>query len=453
MNLNKEINFLDAMFDTKVKCSCIVDDFYSIENLVSSDIKKRNCGFMAYRVVKPPIDIEFQLCCPIELKSIKIWPRINSLKSIGFEIFVSNEKSPSAYFKTANHFNLLEDGIQFTNNITANSDETQFAVVPFFPSTKNQLRKVKNVKVVIKQTAKCIPVIRQIEIWGNVSKFASKEQQQNVQYKVEQVNKQTDSWSSSKPIETKNNDEISIASSEQFSNSIIPDEFLDAITYEIMALPMVLPSGKTVDNSTLLKHTENEEKWGRIASDPFTSIPFTDSRKPILNVHLKTQIDSFLMKNCNVSEVGTLPRTVGSALKRRKDYNDGTSRADKTMKNDVGQVQSNCYHFQSFEAPSILSSSSSSSTSTLIRHQTLDEAIQKVLQASKYTNCPSNKDEKNLNKCSQCGENSSTTLYQISRCLHLICRNCLINKRINNCSCGNSFSNIDINKYHNRNIL
>lgn len=455
MNLNKDINFLDAIFDTTVKCSCIVDDFYSIENLVSSDIQKRNCGFMAYRVVKPPIEIEFQLCCSIELKSIKIWPRINSLKSTAFEIFVSSEKTSSTYSKVASRFNLLEDGIQFTNNISNNSDEQQFALVPFYPSVKNLLRKVKNVKIVIKQTAKCVPVIRKIEIWGNVSKFSSKDQQENVQNKLNQMNGQTDFRSTSQPTETESNHEISMTNAEQLSSSIIPDEFLDAITYEIMALPMVLPSGKTVDNSTLLKHTENEEKWGRIASDPFTGIPFTDSKKPILNVYLKTQIDSFLLKNCHVSEVSTLPRTVGSTLKRRIDSNDETSRVDKMQKNLLSLAKFDCNPCQSSGSPSTSSPSSSSLSpmkSTQIRHQTLDETISKVLQARNVKYTASNKDDdQNLNKCSQCGENASTTLYQITSCSHLICRYCLNSKKI--CSCGNSFSNTDINKYHNRNIL
>lgn len=49
MDLYKNINFLDPIFDTKINCSCPFDDFYSVENLISNDLEKSNRGFMAYR--------------------------------------------------------------------------------------------------------------------------------------------------------------------------------------------------------------------------------------------------------------------------------------------------------------------------------------------------------------------------------------------------------------------
>ena len=50
----------------------------------------------------------------------------------------------------------------------------------------------------------------------------------------------------------------------------IPDRFLDEITYEIMALPMLLPSGHCVDRSTLDKLQHTDSIYGRPPSDPFT---------------------------------------------------------------------------------------------------------------------------------------------------------------------------------------
>lgn len=117
-------------------------------------------------VVKPPIDLEINLSHIIELKFIKIWPQINSLKSIGFEIHISDELK-AKYYKVASHFNLQEHGIQFINKFTDNVNkdciDTNFAVTPFYSFTKNHLRKVKNIKLVIKQTARCVPVIKRIE--------------------------------------------------------------------------------------------------------------------------------------------------------------------------------------------------------------------------------------------------------------------------------------------------
>jgi hypothetical protein len=43
----------------------------------------------------------------------------------------------------------------------------------------------------------------------------------------------------------------------------IPSEFIDLITNEIMVLPILLPSGKSIDKSTLDKYLANEAQWGR----------------------------------------------------------------------------------------------------------------------------------------------------------------------------------------------
>jgi hypothetical protein len=43
----------------------------------------------------------------------------------------------------------------------------------------------------------------------------------------------------------------------------IPSEFIDLITNEIMVLPVLLPSGKSIDKSTLDKYLANEAQWGR----------------------------------------------------------------------------------------------------------------------------------------------------------------------------------------------
>lgn len=93
----------------------------------------------------------------------------------------------------------------------------------------------------------------------------------------------------------------------------IPEEFLDAITWEIMALPMVLPSGKVVDQKTLDLHAQAEANWGRHPSDPFTGIIFSDGCRPVLDTALKSRIDRFLVLNQDRKDLKTVPRTVGRA--------------------------------------------------------------------------------------------------------------------------------------------
>ena len=93
------------------------------------------------------------------------------------------------------------------------------------------------------------------------------------------------------------------------ATSDIPEEFMDAITCDIMTIPMLLPSGHNVDSSTLDKHCAVEETWGRVPSDPFTGIPFSEMHKAVPNSALKVRIDKFLLSSgLNVQGRG---RTVG----------------------------------------------------------------------------------------------------------------------------------------------
>lgn len=81
------------------------------------------------------------------------------------------------------------------------------------------------------------------------------------------------------------------------STDPVPDDFLDPITQEVMVLPMLLPSGMSVDNSTLEEHQKREATWGRAPNDPFTGVPFTATSRPVPNPQLKSRIDHFLLKN------------------------------------------------------------------------------------------------------------------------------------------------------------
>ncbi|XP_042343845.1 RING finger protein 37 [Plectropomus leopardus] len=92
------------------------------------------------------------------------------------------------------------------------------------------------------------------------------------------------------------------------SDPSIPEEFLDPITQEVMMLPMLLPSGVSVDNSTLEEHQKREATWGRPPNDPFTGVPFTSTSQPLPNPTLKGRIDHFLLQSGMVRKDGVLGR-------------------------------------------------------------------------------------------------------------------------------------------------
>lgn len=79
-----------------------------------------------------------------------------------------------------------------------------------------------------------------------------------------------------------------------------------------MQQPIILPSGKVIDQSTLENYGENEALWGRPLSDPFTGILLNDNYKPIFAMQLKLKIDKFLSENSDNLEIKQLPRTLGT---------------------------------------------------------------------------------------------------------------------------------------------
>lgn len=78
---------------------------------------------------------------------------------------------------------------------------------------------------------------------------------------------------------------------------IVPDEFIDALTNEMMRMPVRLPSNKHIDQSTLDKYLEEKKKNKCLPNDPFTCINFDSKYKPIFDEMLKSKIDKFLFDN------------------------------------------------------------------------------------------------------------------------------------------------------------
>ena len=117
-----------------------------------------------------------------------------------------------------------------------------------------------------------------------------------------------------------------VVSSKGLCMEQVPERFLDEITFEVMTLPMLLPSGHCVDQSTLDKLAQNDTARGRSPSDPFTGthnhsmvshlltclvtgVPLTESCKPKFCAELKSQLDRYFSVNKGVGS----GRTLGSS--------------------------------------------------------------------------------------------------------------------------------------------
>ena len=87
----------------------------------------------------------------------------------------------------------------------------------------------------------------------------------------------------------------------------VKEKFLDAVTQEVMVLPMLLPSGQHVDQSTIDRHNAEELQWGRPPSDPYTGVPYAGTQHPVFDFKLKMELDHCL------AELPQRKQTVGSA--------------------------------------------------------------------------------------------------------------------------------------------
>ncbi|XP_029017621.1 RING finger protein 37 [Betta splendens] len=113
------------------------------------------------------------------------------------------------------------------------------------------------------------------------------------------------------------------------ASSSVPEEFLDPLTQEVMALPMLLPCGVSVDNTTLEEYQKREATWGRPPNDPFTGVPFTSSSHALPNPQLKMRIDHFVLQKSVVRRDGTLGRQ----------QNRDNPQASRLLESKTGQTQ------------------------------------------------------------------------------------------------------------------
>ncbi|XP_066144874.1 RING finger protein 37 [Euwallacea fornicatus] len=269
---------------------------YDASNLISTIYSERIKGFIGYPSIKPPIEVEFQLLCNVSIYYIYINSCVGNQKCSGIEIFA---KGNSNHYESIGKCLFDKPSVIFCNGRKYSSMNhppgfnAQNVDLCFFKSyTFRSFLNASSVKIVIFRTDKSVPCLGKIEIWGMPAKTCSQKTVDTVLH----LNK--------RPV-TSNS-----LPSEDSAVFRIPDEFKDDLTYELMTIPYTLPSGKTIDQSTLEKHVESEKSFGRKPGDPFTGFKFTETLKPVLNVALKSRIDMFLLKNSNQPQTFCLKRSL-----------------------------------------------------------------------------------------------------------------------------------------------
>ncbi|XKL61913.1 hypothetical protein PGB90_001746 [Kerria lacca] len=306
------MNLFHPVFNPLIKCDSISTEGFEIDNLVSSDNYLFKKGFLAERFISGPVIITVKFICPVSVKYVIIWSKVSNQKSSGFELSLCSDNNDIKKFASGIIQNDADGIIFYKEGYKLDLSKYSSEVKSFPQRTFCRNKNYENIGIMQIKIFKFryVPAINKIEVWGEPSHLCDSEMKN---YVIELWDIIKNSSNITISLSHRNMDDNNIGTSFLHLNEeIIPEEFYDEITHELMTLPMILPSGKIIDHRTLEKFQNEESKWGRLPSDPFTGVIFTQNIKPVIAASLKSRIDSFLLKNSDLEVVKELPRRLGS---------------------------------------------------------------------------------------------------------------------------------------------
>ncbi|XP_020805847.1 RING finger protein 37-like [Drosophila serrata] len=442
------INFLNPRLKTSVKSNAPCKDGFTASNLIADDEELLKRGFMCSSACKPPVEVIFDFFKAVDIRAIKLWPSIGTLSSTAFELHVRQDGKwvRVAFVKDLPH------GLEFVTfcyQSDVNSQTTCNATgqplsrkVSFLKGAHKILPSISSVKVIIRATGNCPPVLRKVELWGLPARLVDKAKGAvSVPYgqRDDASKGKLGQRSSPRPI----------PQLKKHSMLFLPEEFLDSITWELMIQPTVLPSGKVVDQTTIDKHNAAEAKWGRQPSDPFTGLNYNNESKPIVNLELKTRIEAFLLKYSGDFE---LPHSRGSKrLHRRTHQSDPICPASSTS-----MVPTKVYRMQKLKRMATAKGTSLSAASgkqpsakkAKLSHQdtTASTSSPSMNQTFKQVLLKTTISGQMTGSCINC--RSAQFRYKIRTCHHLVCQDCLVHLlKEQLCVCKIAFQDADVDRH------
>ncbi|CAL1540601.1 unnamed protein product [Lymnaea stagnalis] len=359
------INFALHTVGTSVSSDKVNTDGYECTNLISENWHLRRKGFLAEHFLKPPVNITFRFPCNVYIHQIVLTPCVGQQQSSHLELlsasrpmskninakkFHNNEtavSTPPGSSASSSHTNSLSTsvsplaisypvsrltvftsepvcffnpkvGTHFSNNYPGDHCQNKVVMQHF---KKDLLTASSHITIRILRTVSgSTAAVSNVDIWGMPSILVPATIKENIvkSYK-EYINPicMKAPLSSTHDLTNNEHSNKSLGTNGQVEEKQrvcdIPEDFLDSITCEVMAIPMLLPCGKNVDMSTLDRYFNTEASYGRKPRDPFTGVEFSNANKPVPNGVLKARIDHFLMKNSNDKVIGSIPRTVAGA--------------------------------------------------------------------------------------------------------------------------------------------
>ena len=284
---------------TKVIYICFL--FINIRNIFLN-----SNGFLPDPLQRPPIDIYIRFPFNIDIKHIYLSPSIGHHRSTLIEISVNHQiidEKISWLINPPNTLNMKQlsfyriaqilnedETIRRLEIYDQDNEQSNVNTTKYRFSSNTHLINCSTIKITIKRTWRLSSgALKYLQIWGVLSNSVPIE----LKTKLQQIISPPPP--PSKPSST--NDEIPSQSSS--TTDEIPSEFLDSLTFDLMLIPMLLPSGHLIDRTTLEKCISEDTRWCRLPRDPFTLESFTEMTQPVVAQQLKIRIDRFLSEHQN----------------------------------------------------------------------------------------------------------------------------------------------------------
>jgi len=307
-------------------CKQVSTESHEIENVISSDFLCKSRGFLTSSFIRPPVNILVQFPCPVQLCCILINGKLGNQQSVGCEIFVQSQAPGGSdpfnhgIFRTLGkyYWDCDKKGVHLIgdqHSVCKLAENEDYVSQRLNKERSQTLNLVHSLRLsILKTHLSSIPALAGLEAWGYVSHTSDPETARRVLYKWHRL--KNPQWITDnireKVVEIINSEE---PDRKHKDSPNIPEEFLDNITYEIMAMPVRLPSGNVVDESTLKRFNDQQASWGRSPSDPFTGKLFNADHKPLFDTSLKARIDSYLLRESHREDLWNIPRTTGPIMR------------------------------------------------------------------------------------------------------------------------------------------
>nr|XP_009857651.1 RING finger protein 37 isoform X1 [Ciona intestinalis] len=429
------MNFCHLYLSTTITSSCLCSDGYEAENLLSSTQPN---GFQAERFARPPAYITVTFPIPIQLDRITVRPwvgqqcvkdlqlyiarinRSNALKSVSPDEV--KYKAGRAVLSTPVEVSFVNKHYRAVRCLEKGENEVKQSGI--IVDVQGNMDGILAIKLgIISMLTGTVPSIGGLSIWGKPSNKCKRNLANSVIQKWLQ--------NQNLPQCTLINNSITVlptltnkdeSDNESADKTEIPKQFVDPIVCSVMRNPVLLPSGHTVDQHTLDKHIITQSDWGRLPSDPFTGILFTEQYKPVPHVALKLQLDSYLLNR--KSQNGKSPNLTKTTNQRKRIYSDIDVNENPSK---VVKFHSHCSKTHTSVASKLDEHDLKLTSLSNSMENSLEAALSKAkIRTSKFRTVKTSFQTTDTIHCCRCKVFLSSVIIQYSLpCGHRLCRECL----------------------------